>query len=82
MNATTDHKTRSIALNRLRGPGLLVLAPLQFLLGDALLTRHPLLKQVTLLGSAGLLLAMTASLVLIAGLGETGALLAEMFRKS
>lgn len=60
------------------GPALLSLAPLQFLAGDAILRAHHA-RPFNLLGALGFLLVVTSLLVLIAGLGETGNLLGQVF---
>lgn len=80
MNAVTDFSAPARAMRALAGPGLLLLAPLQFALGDALLDAHPLLERIDIPGGFGLVLVMTASLLLIAGLGETINWLTERFR--
>lgn len=62
------------------GPALLAIAPLQYLAGASILQNHPA-RPLTVLALAGLALAFTASLTLIAGLGETSNLLIAMLRR-
>ena len=50
---------------------LLLAAPLQFALGQFILGVHPA-RPLNLLGAIGLVIVMTCSLTLVAGLGETG----------
>lgn len=58
------------------GPALLFATPLHFLMGHVILAAHPA-RPLNLVGAIGLLVVMTCTLTLIAGLGETGNLLAS-----
>ena len=60
------------------GPALLLATPLQFLLGDTILAAHPA-RPFNIIGAIGLLIVMTCTLTFIAGLGETGKILASKF---
>ncbi|HEX7047306.1 MAG TPA: hypothetical protein VF275_07030 [Gammaproteobacteria bacterium] len=62
------------------GPALLLLAPLQFLAGDAILGWHHA-RPLNVIGALGFLVVVTSLLVLIAGLGETGNLLGQYFNR-
>lgn len=72
--------SKTAGARALLGPALLVLAPLQFLLGDAILKWHHA-RPINAFGALGYLVVVTSLLVLIAGLGETGNLLGQYLNR-